>query len=242
MSITSITRSVENVFAKSCSYIANNKFLSKHVYDRFENNFETATAIASITSIVVKDGFGCYLYVKQSLNNEKIPEEKRAFVAALDLTNGGLMILAQLLAFFTINNPKVQDKLFGKFFNKIFSEKNRDRANSYIRSKLAFKDLSKDAVNKQFDKLRDSTKSTFGFLTSLIGATMLAKRVIVPFIATPLASYAKDKMMAKGKKPQTDKVEISNNNEKDSVDNNPKIKVPSAKGTTNLLVRFTSQK
>ena len=58
----------------------------------------------AITSIIAKDGVGCYMYVNQSLHNDKIPDDKRKFVAALDLANGGLMILMQILMHLTISN------------------------------------------------------------------------------------------------------------------------------------------
>ena len=66
-------------------------------------------AYTTIGSVVAKDAVGCAMYVYQSLHNEKIPENRRGFVAALDLTNGGLMIASQLLLFFGMR--KINDKL-----------------------------------------------------------------------------------------------------------------------------------
>ena len=68
----------------------------KKLGEQFAKNPEKALGNAVVTSIILKDGIGCAMYVTQSLNNKKIPDEKRKFVAALDLTNGGLMILAQI--------------------------------------------------------------------------------------------------------------------------------------------------
>ena len=53
---------------------------------------------------------------------------------------------------------------------------------------------------------------TVGSLTSLVAATILAKRVIVPFIATPMASWAQKKMLG-DKAPCTksgDKIDLTN--------------------------------
>ena len=42
---------------------------------KFNVDPEKALGLATVTSIVVKDGVGCWKYVTQSLNNQKIPEE-----------------------------------------------------------------------------------------------------------------------------------------------------------------------
>ena len=55
-----------------------------------------ATTIAKVSSIA-KDAVACYYYVTQTLDNDKIPEEKRKFVAALDLSNGILNVALQLV-------------------------------------------------------------------------------------------------------------------------------------------------
>ena len=217
--------------AKPFQWFANTKLMTK-VCDKFEMSPEKAIALTTIASIVGKDGIGCYMYVKQSLHNEKIPEEKRTFVAALDLTNGGLMILSQLLMFFTISNKKFQNKIFGKMFKKIFSDNARKQYTTYMRSKPEYAGVSKEEIFKSFDAIKDRTKDTFSFLTSLIASTTLAKRVIVPFIATPLASYAQKKMM--GDKPvkhhhSQPQTEQNINEKPDNIANN------GVKSNTNLL-------
>lgn len=144
-----------------------------------------------IASIILKDGLGCIMYVNQSLNNKKIPEEKRKFVAALDLTNGGLMILCQLLMFKTISNKKVQAKLFDKFFGKLFDSKAATKCKDAIMKNPKFKEMSQKTFFETFAKFKGDVQGFFGIITSLVASTILAKRVIVPFIATPLADKAK---------------------------------------------------
>src|SRR5574344_2832792 len=103
----------------------NVEFLEKPL-DKFCSYYrKDATKFISgvaVSSVVLKDGAGCYLYVNQSLHNKKIPEDKRKFVAALDLTNGGLMILTQILMFLTISSKKCQDKMFKSMFGKYFDK------------------------------------------------------------------------------------------------------------------------
>lgn len=171
--------------------LSQSKWMKNKVFPNYEIDNAKFMALIGVTSIVLKDGFGCYLYVKQSLNNEKIPQDKRKFVAALDLANGGLMVLMQLLMFFTISNRKVQDKIFDKFFGKYFTR----AADKTLKAKLQNIDKLKDITGKEFHKAREADKkglkNAFSYLTSLAAATLIAKRIIVPFIATPLADKTK---------------------------------------------------
>lgn len=154
----------------------------------------------AITSIVLKDGLGCAMYVSQSLNNKDIPEDKRKFVAALDLTNGGLMILAQLGMYYTISNDKVQGRIFNKLFGKKFDGIAKTKCEEAIKKIPKFKNIDSKAFEDIYGKFKGDVKGFFGIFTSLVAATILAKRVIVPFIATPLADKAKVWMDKKGNK------------------------------------------
>ena len=175
---------------KPLNWIADTKVLN-NVCENYQGNNLKYMAALAITSIILKDGLGCYMYVKQSLHNKDIPEDKRKFVAALDLANGGLMILAQLLMFKTISNKKIQDKIFGKFFGKLFDKSAKKSYEILLKNKEQFKNLTGKEFNIAFDKFHSNIKGTFGLLTTLVASTILAKRVIVPFIATPLADKAK---------------------------------------------------
>ncbi len=166
----------------------------------FKKEPEKAIAYSTIASVVGKDGIGCYMYVKQSLNNEKIPDDKRKFVAALDLTNGVLMIASQLALFFAMR--KFNEPLFNKLFKKSFDKEGQvfKTIASAIRKTQKDSGLSisrKLSIKKEYDEIRKGCLDTFKFVTELAAATILAKRVIVPFIATPLAEKVKNKMEAK---------------------------------------------
>ena len=171
-------------------------------YIQDKTKFITGLGVASI---ILKDGVGCYMYVTQSLNNKEIPEDKRKFVAALDLANGGLMILTQLGMFFTISNKKVQEKMFNKFFGKYF-----DRAASKgYQAKLKNNDLLKDMKGADFhpvlNKAKKDVKAAFENVTSLVASSIVAKRMLVPFIATPLADKTGEWMNRHEKPDKVDK-------------------------------------
>ena len=156
----------------------------------------TITALG-ILSLVLKDGLGCYMYVNQSLHNDKIPEDKRKFVAALDLTNGGLMIALQLLAYLTISNKLVQSKTFAKLFGKHISAPAKKCYKALVDKKCMQKGLkpaSNQTFNEAFAKYEDGARKAFAHFSSLIAATIIGKRILVPFIATPLADKAKQMM------------------------------------------------
>lgn len=176
---------------------------------KFQDPKANAAWIASlgVASIVLKDGFGCYLYVKQSLNNKKIPEDKRKFVAALDLANGGLMILLQILMTYTISKKAFQEKMFSKFFGKMFNRQSSKSMQAIMETKdhLRGKIKGNQAFHRAFEGYQDAAVSALGSLTTLVAATIVGKRVLTPFIATPLADKTKAWMCRNDKPAQIHK-------------------------------------
>ena len=162
---------------------------------KFREDPEKALGLATVASIIVKDGVGCYKYVTQSIKNEKIPEEKRKFVAALDLTNGVLMILAQIGMFFAMR--KFSEPIFNKLFSKSFNKQNAKNIASKIRMQQERAGMTvsrKLNIEKDYNKVRSDALNLFKFVADIAAATIIGKRVIVPFIATPLADKVKKKM------------------------------------------------
>lgn len=226
-----LNKTVEYGLKKPLNMLANSK-ASTYVCKNFEgNNLKVIGGIAMF-SIILKDGLGCYMYVKQSLNNKKIPEDKRKFVAALDLTNGGLMILMQILAYKTISNEKVQAKIFDKVFKKFFDKPARSAYLEIMKKTKGLENLSAKSFNPAFEKLTKDAKKTFGLLTSLVAATIIAKRVFVPFIATPLADKAKAWMCRNDKPAAQEPSEAPKAKEVESIANGQK--------STNLLKNFSA--
>jgi len=202
MNVSKVMNTVADIgLRKPLNWVANAKPMKTVCKNYQENNLGFIAAVA-VGSMVLKDGLGCYMYVKQSLANKNIPEEKRKFVAALDLANGGLMILAQLIMFKTISNKKVQEKIFDKLFGKLFQRSARKGFMELLSHKPGVKsnDFGKE-FNVAFNKIHGNIKNTFGLLVTLVASTVIAKRIIVPFIATPLAERAKGLLSKGDKKP-----------------------------------------
>ena len=179
---------IGKLICKPLDAIGNTKVMDKLSHGYQLNNANVIAGV-SVGSIVLKDGLGCVMYVNQSLNNKKIPEEKRKFVAALDLVNGILMVGTQIGMFFLFN--KCQDKLFKKCFGKYF---NRSALKGYmarLQGKKGMEKLAGIDFHKGADKYIGTVANAFKQLTSLVVTSIIAKRVIVPFISTPLADKAK---------------------------------------------------
>lgn len=148
-----------------------------------------------------KDLINCGFYVYQSYNNKKIPEEKRKFVAALDLTNGLFMVTSQILLGLTICNKAVQERLNKYLFGGL-----KEKATKYALE--SNKGFTQETAAKFGEKIFKNCGKGFTVASGLIVSTIIAKRLLVPFIATPTASWFKQKYMDTPK-PQ-DTLEIQN--------------------------------
>ena len=151
----------------------------------FNKDFENALALSTIASICLKDGVGCAMYVYQSTHNEKIPEKRRKFVSALDLTNGILMIASQIGMFFAMR--KFNEKIFNAIFKKSFNENMFKHLKELIRVEQKAAGKVPDStfkIRRDFNDIKNSKGlSVFKVVTELFAATIFGKRVIVPFIA-----------------------------------------------------------
>lgn len=72
-----------------------------------------------VLSFITKDAVNCAIYTYQSANNQKIPEDKRKFVASLDLIQGFINVGGQFLAAKIFEN-KLVPKWFGKNYSGTF--------------------------------------------------------------------------------------------------------------------------
>lgn len=207
---------ISNFFSKTLGAISKSKPVKK-MTKAFQENPEGALAITTVGSIVVKDGIGCYKYVTQSINNKDIPEDKRTFVASMDLTNGLLMIGTQIGMFFLMR--KFSEPMFNKFFKKSFNPKikrdilTRLRMESKKAGEIPPRKLE---AEKAYSEVRSNALSLFKFIVDVGIATIIGKRIITPFIATPLAGIVESKLFKKDKEHKNadgDKLEINHYNE-----------------------------
>lgn len=186
---------------------------------KYLSKFSAAGAVSTIALVsgLSKDVVNCYYYVTQSLKNEKIPEEKRKFVAALDLSNGILNVIMQTAIGVPI--AKFADKIFEKkIVPKYFSPE--VAAKTYKALKEKFPKISSEVVEGRISRNRSWARGGLAVIATLVGAQIVAKRIIVPLIATPMASYFK-KQFEKNDKKSSDKDSHTVNNQ--AIINNTKI-------------------
>lgn len=190
------------------------KAFYKYIYEPARLNPAKFAASAALISVLTKDAFNCYYYVTQSLNNKEIPEEKRKFVAALDLFNGVSNVLLQatigkwveknLDGWFENSVGKKLDKLkterIARDLGKMINKGNSEPVISFERIEKHLRDNKLLGLDGKKAKV---LKIGFHVLIILIATQVITKRIFTPLLATPLAGWFKDKFMnKKGKKDE----------------------------------------
>lgn len=198
----------ENLLYKPVNWLGKTDLVKNKLGRKYQLNDDNVITAVGVASVVAKDGINCGLYTYQSLNNQSIPEDKRPFVAALDLTNGILMMSTQIAM--TIGFTKFQNKLFAKTLGKYFNRSAAKGYQSVLAKTNEFNSIGGDEFRPAFDKYKGTVVSAFTQITGLALSTVVAKRMIVPFLSTPLADSAKKWMMKDEKKPVVDS-ETKNN-------------------------------
>lgn len=226
MNVKPITTSIKNATNAAIDYAnkATNKFMECKTGHTWmpENPTDIAKTLA-LYSTTTKDAVNCYYYTTQSYNNKEIPEDKRKFVAGIDLANGILNVITQLTLGLVVN--KQSDKLFEKVFNGGIVAKPENVSN-YMKKVNDL--LQKSSLTKHIScteaEIKDAIKKTnkiakggFGVIAVLIVTQIIAKRMIVPFLSTPLAGFFKNYLEKREQKNGV-KTEIPA-----TVDNQPKV-------------------
>ena len=149
----------------------------------------SAVATVAMLSNLTKDAVNCYYYVTQSLNNKKIPEDKRKFVAGLDLSNGILNVVTQALLGSAV--IKWSDKIFDrKIAPKFYGDEAINAAANGI------KNNSIEAIKDAFAFKKNFAKCGVKVIATLVATQVVCKRIIVPLIATPMASFFRKRFEA----------------------------------------------
>ena len=185
-----------------------------------ENPTDIAKLLALI-STTTKDGVNCYYYTTQSYNNKRIPEDKRKFVAGIDLANGILNVITQLTLGLCIN--KWSDKLYDRVFKGGFTpsaakiKTYTDKVNAFLKKSELTENLicSSKNVKDAINKTNKIARGGFGVIAVLIVTQIIAKRMIVTFLSTPLAGVFKkqlDKREAKKKGLNPEETQTQNAN------------------------------
>ncbi len=141
--------------------ITNSELVNKHIKKAITD--DTFAAKTLVTINVAKDVFAYGVRFKTTMNNKEIPEERRPFVACMDLMSGVVTAAMQIGVGYSLANPKFQNKIWDKCFKN-----------------CKFNDMA-------------SAKKGFSQILALVGSTVLAERILVPLIATPAAEKVEKK-------------------------------------------------
>lgn len=202
--LSSIGSTIGKGLGKAYDYTATRKWCAKTLEVAAKNPEKYAVAMV-MASIVSKDLVGCYYYTTQSLNNQKIPEEKRKFVASVDLMNGLVMVFGQILAGIGF------EKVLNKFLFKNFIDKKLDNDVLKVHAKKLTENLKKAGEGCNIEEIHNELVKQYGseslkykamkgglkLLIVFAATTALTKRVLAPLLSTPLAGWFKEKFMEK---------------------------------------------
>lgn len=217
---------INNKIGSALGNYSRAKGMSRYLEQGFKHPGEIA-AKAMLWSLVSKDFINCIIYTTQSLNNKKIPEDKRRFVGYMDLINGVINVAGQIGSFFLVDHfltPKLKS---------LFSGVNEKDTEGVIRSKSTYSgaavmkrvadtakaheaelkkyNLTAQDVVDNLPKLTERFAKKFGssstvakeittgvgIVVGALATTALIKRTITPLFATPLAGKLADKVTAK---------------------------------------------
>lgn len=189
MGISAIGQTAGEYIAKGIGKVTKTDTVRK-ICENFKNDPIKYAGYATLASLATKDAVGCYLYVTQSLNNKKIPEDKRRFVANMDLTNGILNVITQIGLTFGLK--KLYQPAFNKMLKKSFNEEACKTLVSKIRQDAKASGnpiMRKLEAYKKLDRTKKDIYSAFSAVLDIFVATIIAKRCIVPFLSTPITQY-----------------------------------------------------
>ena len=113
-----------------------------------------------ITS-VTKDVFAYGLRVHNTLNNDKIPQDKKEYTAKVDAFSAIATAITQIGTGFLVSSDKFQNFCTDKLFSSL----------------------------KNSPKELKHAKNAFNALSTLILASVFAKRILTPIIAVKAASH-----------------------------------------------------
>jgi len=185
-------------------------FYNSHLGEVLANPRATAATAAAIATVsnVSKDAVNCVYYTMQSLNNERIPEDQRKFVAALDLSNGILNVILQIAMALGLNKA-----IISIYDNKISKSRDFSLDPEIIKDKFNKlpEKLRKTTTLEQFTKdykarmigsqgILKASKTGFTVLFINIAMQILTKRILTPLIATPMATFFKKRFEAADEK------------------------------------------
>ena len=184
---------ITDIINKPIKSFANSKLMER-VCKRYKANDGNYIAAFSVGALIAKDAYNCGIYVAKNERNKSIPDDKRRYISLFDITNFLLITGVQLLTYATISKKATQAKIFDKVLGKYFNAEKMSSLEQKLQKK--FPKMSSDEIAENINKYKDNVALSFEHLFSLVTTVILAKRVFVPLLATPMAEKAEKKISA----------------------------------------------
>jgi len=197
------------------SKITKAPIMEKMIYKPARENPAKFAANMALVSALTKDAVNCYYYYTQSLHNEKIPEDKRGFVASMDLVNGVLNVGMQFTigSWITKHNGAWFDKFVGKSLDENKSTEIAKKVSDAIKAKHPNEKIEINQIKnymkdkKVLNGLKAGGKAEwlkigFSVITTLLGTQVFTKRVLTPLFSPPIAGWYKHTVLEKNKTPK----------------------------------------
>lgn len=143
---------------KIASEIASSNIVKKHIQKSGDSSKFLARTL--LLTSVSKDVFAYALRVNNTMQNKDIPEDKKQFTAKMDAASGVATAITQIGTGLIVSSEKFQDFFTDKLFKSL-------------------KDSPKELKH---------AKTAFNAVSTLVLASVLAKRILTPLIASKLAS------------------------------------------------------
>lgn len=183
---------ISDIINKPIKCFANSNLMER-VCKHYRANDGNFIAAFSVGALIAKDGYNCALYVLKNERNKNIPEDKRRFISMLDIMMYVMATGVQLLAYATISKKATQNKIFNKVLGKHFTPEKISALENKLKTK--FPEMSAQEISENINKYKENIEVAFEHLFSLITTAILAKRVLVPFLATPLTEKAEKRFI-----------------------------------------------
>lgn len=212
-----------NKFVGNCMNYTARK--ASGIFERAYKQPARYVGIFMVSSFVSKDAVNCAFYTYQSATNEKIPEDKRPFVAMLDFSQGIFNVVGQIASFKFFDKliiPRIQSHFSGHMPDPV-----TNKPTVYANSRAVFApdgvmektaamvkkceskyNISIDLKSAQKAMLKEHghTGTRAGNIVAGVGVVMtslttnaLMKRIMSPLLATPIAGKYKEHVDKKKK-------------------------------------------
>lgn len=172
-------------------------FTSSKAVRKTASSLSKNIPMITVISVVTKDLVGALVLFDKTYHNDKIPEQKRKYLASYELTSGSYNVLFPLTVGLLYTSKSFEHKLAKTCFKKYYvSPEQMAKATGEAKKAL-------EESMKCFEK---SKKGLTQFI-SVFFTTIISKRIICPFVGGPMATAFNKNVLQKQEQKAAQKEE-----------------------------------